>query len=1263
MRLHLNKTLRAALIAAITAVGFTLTQAQAATISATETWGIPHDVKIGSSVTVDGTELDLTSMSCNADPNTNAGVAGVFAPNKNIGNGDTWTLTFTIDNTSEHDITLNSLLLDVSMYQAGGGAQTRGTVRTVDFKLMTGTDTLSELDIIMQGVGDVSKPGVIYNSGDTKPSLTFGSGVQITAGSSQTFTLTAAKGSSTDPEYIKGCCYGLIDLVASYTYEGVIPTWKGGEHTTWSDAEAWSGGVPTASLPAIFDNTGTTSTVVINSAAQAASVSVSGKEYTFDLSEGGSLTTGTLSIADGAKLTVNGEGRTMNIGALSTEGELAIGTGATVSMGADVTLDASHTLNVTGDGTFAIQKLTVSGGDHTLGVGLNMTEIGLNGGTVTFASGTSTVSGKVYSNSDTTKLVIGAETGETAVLKANRIEMGDVYNNSKHHDLTINAGGTLKVTGNDDGTSYKDASLVLGEWGVATPIVTVKGKLIAEKTHILAGDKGYTMDINGGTVLAKGLKTNGSDRTQTINISNSGKLILGDAGIINDNTHNGVTLTVDGGTIGVYADSVTIDKAITVSGAATFDTQKHTVDDITITRGDAGCTLTVSGNITGTGSITKTGAGTLVLSGTGNALSHTMNVQGGTLKLSGTIAIDNITDGEQVVKTVDYEGRDSVNGFHMATGTVKVYATSGDGQISLAEGGKFTYQNVDVTDQVVGGVYTLAGTPDKSVVYVTDGSLAIANYVTDALTSVVLSNNTTVNMDAATTVGLTLADGATATVNADEATTISSISGAAAKLVVTGDSVVTLASANAALTAAVEIGGTATVKLGNVNALGNTSGVTVLTGATLDVNGTKDQNTCIAVTLAGGTLTNTGNEASFGSKQLIKDLVVTQDSTVNTAAHDFGIVNGSYAATKLALNATLEKVGSHDFHLANTTVTGAGAIKVTEGAVWFGRATNAGIGSYASNFIMNGGKVKGRLSLNSNITVTTAAEGSTFEATVANGGHTITYVGDYDLTVSGAISGDGGIVKDGTGTLTLSGNNTYTGTTEVKDGKLVVNGTVGTGEIILAENASIENNGTGAITLSDVNVQLTQVENYGEGVLKLQNASGTLSVVELNIAPGSTISFYDKGETPAEGTITVTEHMMAGGGTLLANLTMANGSTLDVNGGDAMALTLGSRFTIAEGALVTLDDATLAAIADLANINDKVILINQLDGSTLTTNLEDGDWARTHFDLSSITGADFTMYVQEGQIGIMKSSNVPEPTTGTLSLLALMALAARRRRK
>ncbi len=210
--------------------------------------------------------------------------------------------------------------------------------------------------------------------------------------------------------------------------------------------------------------------------------------------------------------------------------------------------------------------------------------------------------------------------------------------------------------------------------------------------------------------------------------------------------------------------------------------------------------------------------------------------------------------------------------------------------------------------------------------------------------------------------------------------------------------------------------------------------------------------------------------------------------------------------------------------------------------------------------------------------------------------------------------------------------------------------------------ASIVNNSDKALTLTKVDEDALKVVSTDSADLTIKGITET-SLTDLSIGTGATVAVYTDEHAATEGTVTITDTLTAGGAKLLANLEMVNGSKLDVNGGGVMALTLGSQFTIADNALVTLDEATLAAIAGLVNIGDKVILINQYEDHALTTNLTDGDWSRTHFDLSSITNADYKLYVQDGQIGLVKSSNVPEPTTGTLSLLALMALAARRRRK
>ncbi len=85
-------------------------------------------------------------------------------------------------------------------------------------------------------------------------------------------------------------------------------------------------------------------------------------------------------------------------------------------------------------------------------------------------------------------------------------------------------------------------------------------------------------------------------------------------------------------------------------------------------------------------------------------------------------------------------------------------------------------------------------------------------------------------------------------------------------------------------------------------------------------------------------------------------------------------------------------------------------------------------------------------------TLTTAA-GTTLDTNQAlTVGNTVvldgalTLPGSNDLALTGAISGAGSLIKNGTSTLTLSGNNSYAGGTVLNDGTLAVAGDTALGE-------------------------------------------------------------------------------------------------------------------------------------------------------------------------------------------------------------------------
>jgi hypothetical protein len=130
------------------------------------------------------------------------------------------------------------------------------------------------------------------------------------------------------------------------------------------------------------------------------------------------------------------------------------------------------------------------------------------------------------------------------------------------------------------------------------------------------------------------------------------------------------------------------------------------------------------------------------------------------------------------------------------------------------------------------------------------------------------------------------------------------------------------------------------------------------------------------------------------------------------------------------------------------------------------------------------------------------------------------------------------------------------------------------------------------------------------------------------------------------------------GATLNANLELVDGSTLALAGN---SLALGSSLTLGN---VLLDDATLAEVWALG-AGESLTLFSGVDtlvvGGSSYTGAFTTDAARI---FANVGEADEYILIYSGSAdGVVSIQAVPEPTTATLSLLALAGLVARRRRK
>jgi autotransporter-associated beta strand protein len=151
--------------------------------------------------------------------------------------------------------------------------------------------------------------------------------------------------------------------------------------------------------------------------------------------------------------------------------------------------------------------------------------------------------------------------------------------------------------------------------------------------------------------------------------------------------------------------------------------------------------------------------------------------------------------------------------------------------------------------------------------------------------------------------------------------------------------------------------------------------------------------------------------------------------------------------------------GTGSLNLGNGGSTGTYAYNLNGGTLTTPSVSKTSAGANGS-FNFNGGTLKATTS------TTTFMQGLS-AANVQNGGAVIDTNG-YNITIGQALldAGTGGLTKQGAGTLTLSGANTYDGSTLVSAGTLFVTGSLGSSPVTVGSGAAIGGDGTLAGTLN-----------------------------------------------------------------------------------------------------------------------------------------------------------------------------------------------------
>lgn len=252
--------------------------------------------------------------------------------------------------------------------------------------------------------------------------------------------------------------------------------------------------------------------------------------------------------------------------------------------------------------------------------------------------------------------------------------------------------------------------------------------------------------------------------------------------------------------------------------------------------------------------------------------------------------------------------------------------------------------------------------------------------------------------------------------------------------------------------------------------------------------------------------------------------VTEKGGSIDTGGHDLvlsGVVSGEGRLIKTG-EGVLELKGANTFL----------GVTVNQGVLAIGADT--ALGAEGADLEVNGGTIRttGDTSILRRITLSTGP--STFET-------------DHELTLGGPISGGGELVKTGSGILTLSGENSFSGVS-IQSGALAVSDTKALGGVasliqlgdntrfIATNDLTVSNPleiaaGLATIDFSGANLTLSGPITGGGGLIKtgagVLTLDGPSTLKSINIAGGSVIATSQQALGASDGAI------ILGGGTKL----------------------------------------------------------------------------------------------------------------------------------
>src|SRR6516165_5866805 len=491
---------------------------------------------------------------------------------------------------------------------------------------------------------------------------------------------SAARSTATRAALLGSVWLGALAILAPNIAHAVDGTWTG-PGAEWTVGTNWTS-IPPNTVPdntATFANNGPTSVTISNSTSiNTIEFSAGAPAYSFTVQNGATFTINSgiinnpslepaFTVNAGAALTV-GNGAFAEIGSLAGGGTVTIGPSSSSSLLSIVgdssitfsgtfagrgSLELDNTASLTLTGASNGGNIGTIGGDLTLCSSCSGPALTISGGSLTVGHSTIVEGGTLTVTNGgtltTTNFGVAGSAVITGAGSSVTVTGQTIIGNFAPASLTISDGGVLNSQGGADiatglpflGTPTATVTGPGSTWNVGGPFLSVGDVLVGPGALIIA---------NGGGVNSTGFTVIGDvTGASTVTVTGAGSVLTAFGSLAIGATSCGCNLV---GTLTVADGGVVNSPGLTSIGAgSTLNLGAGGLAGAIVTPTIANDgqiianftdTLTLAAAISGAGTLSKTGPGTLILAGT-NTYTGATTIDGGTLIVNGSIANSTVT--------------------------------------------------------------------------------------------------------------------------------------------------------------------------------------------------------------------------------------------------------------------------------------------------------------------------------------------------------------------------------------------------------------------------------------------------------------------------------------------------------------------------------------------------------------------------------------------------------------------------------------------